>query len=133
VATRAVAACPAARTALEAMGQFDVTALLPRLKAPTLVLHRNNIPWLPIGIARALALRGCDRPDLRHPRSRKGTELPGDEGIIEDHPPEGGRRGSRARPSAPRPGVRPSGAKPRENRILGSCVDLGAHRAPYHP
>jgi pimeloyl-ACP methyl ester carboxylesterase/DNA-binding CsgD family transcriptional regulator len=52
----------AARAALEAMGQFDVTALLPRLKAPTLVLHRNDIPWLPVGIARSLASR---IPDAR--------------------------------------------------------------------
>ena len=47
----------AARAALEAMGQFDVTDLLPRLKVPTLVLHRNGIPWLPVDIARALTSR----------------------------------------------------------------------------
>jgi pimeloyl-ACP methyl ester carboxylesterase/DNA-binding CsgD family transcriptional regulator len=52
----------AARAALEAMGQFDVTALLPKLKAPTLVLHRGDIPWLPVDIARALASR---IPDAR--------------------------------------------------------------------
>jgi pimeloyl-ACP methyl ester carboxylesterase/DNA-binding CsgD family transcriptional regulator len=52
----------AARVALEAMGKFDVTALLPRLKVPTLVLHRNDIPWLPVDIARALASR---IPDAR--------------------------------------------------------------------
>jgi DNA-binding CsgD family transcriptional regulator len=52
----------AARAALEAMGQFDVTALLPRLKAPTLVLHRGDIPWLPVDIARSLAPR---IPDAR--------------------------------------------------------------------
>ena len=52
----------AARAALEAMGQFDVTALLPRLKAPTLVLHRGDIPWLPVDIARSLASR---IPDAR--------------------------------------------------------------------
>lgn len=51
-----------ARAALEAMGRFDVTGLLPRLKAPTLVLHRDDIPWLPVGIARALASR---IPDAR--------------------------------------------------------------------
>jgi pimeloyl-ACP methyl ester carboxylesterase/DNA-binding CsgD family transcriptional regulator len=51
-----------ARAALEAMGQFDITALLPRLKAPTLVLHRSDIPWLPVGIARSLASR---IPDAR--------------------------------------------------------------------
>jgi DNA-binding CsgD family transcriptional regulator len=52
----------AARAALEAMGQFDVTDLLPRVKAPTLVLHRGDIPWLPVDIARALASR---IPDAR--------------------------------------------------------------------
>ena len=52
----------AARAALEAMGTFDVTQLLPRLKVPTLVLHRNDIPWLPVGIARSLASR---IPDVR--------------------------------------------------------------------
>ena len=41
--------------ALEAMGTFDVTELLPRLKVPTLVLHRSDIPWLPVDIARELA------------------------------------------------------------------------------
>ena len=51
-----------ARAALEAMGKFDVTALLPRLNAPTLVLHRGEIPWLPVDIARALASR---IPDAR--------------------------------------------------------------------
>ena len=33
-----------ARAALEAMGTFDVTELLPRLEVPTLVLHRSDIP-----------------------------------------------------------------------------------------
>jgi pimeloyl-ACP methyl ester carboxylesterase/DNA-binding CsgD family transcriptional regulator len=45
----------AARAALEAMSKFDVTALLPALEVPTLVLHRSDIPWLPVGIARSLA------------------------------------------------------------------------------
>ena len=52
----------AARAALEAMGTFDVKDLLPRLKVPTLVLHRNDIPWLPVSIARELASR---IPDAR--------------------------------------------------------------------
>ncbi len=52
----------AMRAALAAVGTFDVTQLLPRLKAPTLVLHRSNIPWLPVGIARTLASR---IPDAR--------------------------------------------------------------------
>src|SRR5687768_8343722 len=52
----------AARAALKAMGTFDVTELLPRLKVPTLVLHRSNIPWLSVDIARSLASR---IPDAR--------------------------------------------------------------------
>jgi pimeloyl-ACP methyl ester carboxylesterase/DNA-binding CsgD family transcriptional regulator len=52
----------AARAALEAMGAFDVTELLWRLEVPTLVLHRSDIPWLPVDIARELASR---IPDAR--------------------------------------------------------------------
>jgi pimeloyl-ACP methyl ester carboxylesterase/DNA-binding CsgD family transcriptional regulator len=52
----------AARAALKAMGTFDVTELLPRLKVPTLVLHRGDIPWLPVSIDRELASR---IPDAR--------------------------------------------------------------------
>jgi pimeloyl-ACP methyl ester carboxylesterase/DNA-binding CsgD family transcriptional regulator len=52
----------AARAALKAMGTFDVTELLPRLEVPTLVLHRSDIPWLPVDIARELASR---IPDAR--------------------------------------------------------------------
>lgn len=52
----------AMRAALAAGGEFDVTNLLPKLKAPTLVLHRSDIPWLPVGIARSLASR---IPDAR--------------------------------------------------------------------
>jgi pimeloyl-ACP methyl ester carboxylesterase/DNA-binding CsgD family transcriptional regulator len=52
----------AMRAALTEVGAFDVTDLLPRLEAPTLVLHRRNIPWLPVGIARELASR---IPDAR--------------------------------------------------------------------
>jgi DNA-binding CsgD family transcriptional regulator len=51
-----------ARAALAAMGHFDVADLLPRLKAPTLVLHRGDITWLPVGIARSLA---SSIPDAR--------------------------------------------------------------------
>jgi pimeloyl-ACP methyl ester carboxylesterase/DNA-binding CsgD family transcriptional regulator len=52
----------AARGALVAMGAFDVSALLPSLQTPTLVLHRRDIPWLPVDTARALASR---IPDAR--------------------------------------------------------------------
>jgi DNA-binding NarL/FixJ family response regulator len=39
------------------MGEFDITALLPSVKTPTLALHRSGIPWLPVDIARELASR----------------------------------------------------------------------------
>lgn len=46
-----------ARAALDAYGQFDVTHLLPRIQAPTLVLHRSGISWIPVNIANDLASR----------------------------------------------------------------------------
>src|SRR5215211_874073 len=52
----------AMRAALAAGEKFDVTELLPRLKAPTLVLHRRDIPWFPVSIAHSLASR---IPDAR--------------------------------------------------------------------
>jgi len=39
---------------------FDVTDLLPRLRMPTLVLHRRDIPWLPVDVARSLASQVAD-------------------------------------------------------------------------
>ena len=47
----------AMRAALAAVGTFDVTELLPGLEAPTLVLHRRDIPWLPVDIASSLTSR----------------------------------------------------------------------------
>jgi DNA-binding NarL/FixJ family response regulator len=52
----------AAQAALDALGRFDVTALLPQVTLPTLVLHRRAIPWLPVDVARGLASR---LPDAR--------------------------------------------------------------------
>jgi len=43
------------RAAFEALLDVDVTALLPQVSAPTLVLHRENSDILPIGVARELA------------------------------------------------------------------------------
>ena len=40
-----------ARQALKATGVFDVTALLPEVRTPTLVLHRRSISWLPVRAA----------------------------------------------------------------------------------
>lgn len=44
-----------ARAALTAMGNYDVTELLPRIQMPTLVLHRSAIAWIPVEIAKQLA------------------------------------------------------------------------------
>jgi class 3 adenylate cyclase len=43
--------------ALNAIGQFDVEALLPQIKVPTLVLHRRELAWLSADVARGLASR----------------------------------------------------------------------------
>ena len=51
-----------AQAALAALGRFDVTPLLPQVKAPTLVLHRRGVPWFPVDIAKGLASR---IPDAR--------------------------------------------------------------------
>ena len=45
----------AVQAALRAHREFDVTALLPRVSSPTLVLHRREVRWLDVGIARGLA------------------------------------------------------------------------------
>jgi class 3 adenylate cyclase len=50
------------KAALGAIGEFDATALLPQVKAPTLVLHRRQLSWLSADIARGLASR---IPDAR--------------------------------------------------------------------
>jgi class 3 adenylate cyclase len=47
----------AARAALEATTQFDVTDLLPQLKTPTLVLHRRELRFPEASVARSLAAR----------------------------------------------------------------------------
>jgi class 3 adenylate cyclase len=45
----------ALRAALRSVTEFDVRALLPRVRAPTLVLHRRQVPMPDLGVARALA------------------------------------------------------------------------------
>ena len=52
----------AARAAVGANREFDVTALLSQVRSPTLVLHRREIRWLDVAIARGLASR---IPDAR--------------------------------------------------------------------
>jgi len=49
-----------ARAALDAIAAFDATSFLPRVQAPTLVLHRQDIAWFPLDIARDLAARLAD-------------------------------------------------------------------------
>ena len=44
-----------ARRALKATGAFDVTALLSEVRTSTLVIHRREIPWLPVRVAESLA------------------------------------------------------------------------------
>ncbi len=46
-----------ARAALAALATFDATPLLPQVQVPTLVLHRRDIAWLPVAIAREIAAR----------------------------------------------------------------------------
>jgi len=52
----------AAQAALRAHREFDVTALLPQVRPLTLVLHRREVRWLDVAIARGLASR---IPDAR--------------------------------------------------------------------
>ena len=43
--------CATPEVAMEALSEllaFDVTATLPQVKAPTLVLHRRQYPWIPV-------------------------------------------------------------------------------------
>lgn len=43
------------RASMEAANDVDVTALIPQVKAPTLVIQRKGIPWLPVSIGRDMA------------------------------------------------------------------------------
>ncbi len=52
----------AAKAVFDAVQQFDVTELLSQVTAPTLVLHRRQLPWLGVDVARGLASR---IPDAR--------------------------------------------------------------------
>jgi class 3 adenylate cyclase len=51
-----------AQTALRALSEFDVTAFLPQVTRPTLVLHRREAPYPAVDVARDLASR---IPDAR--------------------------------------------------------------------
>jgi class 3 adenylate cyclase/pimeloyl-ACP methyl ester carboxylesterase len=50
------------RAAAEATSEFDVIALLPRVRSPTLVFHRRQFPLVGVDVARGLASR---IPDAR--------------------------------------------------------------------
>ena len=43
------------KVALDAVGEFNVSAILPEIEAPTLVFSRPNISWIPAQAARTLA------------------------------------------------------------------------------
>jgi class 3 adenylate cyclase len=43
-----------AQRAYAAISEFDVTDLLPHVQAPTLVMHRRQIPWLSVDMAKEL-------------------------------------------------------------------------------
>jgi len=45
------------QTAYGSAVKFEVEALLPEVKAPTLVLHRRQLPWLSVDVATDLASR----------------------------------------------------------------------------
>jgi len=47
----------AARAAMDIAYEFDVTALLPQVKTPTLLLHRREAPYPDVDVARGLASR----------------------------------------------------------------------------
>ena len=47
----------AAQAAFAASAEYDVTALLPQLRVPTLVVHRRQVPFPDVGVARHLASR----------------------------------------------------------------------------
>ena len=46
-----------ASTFFEATREFDVTALLPQVESPTLVLHPIKVSWIQVDVARSLASR----------------------------------------------------------------------------
>jgi class 3 adenylate cyclase/pimeloyl-ACP methyl ester carboxylesterase len=52
----------ALHASIDAFRDLDVTDLLPQIKCPILVLHRRQISWLPVEVARDLASR---LPDAR--------------------------------------------------------------------
>ena len=52
----------AAQAAFAAINKCDVAALLPQVRSPTLVLHRRQLPFPDVGVARGLASR---IPDAR--------------------------------------------------------------------
>jgi len=52
----------ALHASIDAFRELDVTELLPQIKCPTLVLHRRQVSWLPVDVAKDLAAR---LPDAR--------------------------------------------------------------------
>jgi len=59
---RASAEPEALRAAFGAMAEWDITSLLPSITPPTLVIHNQNNPWLPVRAGQRLA---ASIPDSR--------------------------------------------------------------------
>jgi class 3 adenylate cyclase len=96
----------ALQAAVRAYRGFDVTALLPRVRSPTLVLHRRELRWLDVAVARGLASR---IPDARLTVLRGTSPTPWSEDMeavataIEDFLGEGEE--AAPPPEAPSPGA----------------------------
>jgi class 3 adenylate cyclase len=96
----------ALQAAVRAYRGFDVTALLPRVRSPTLVLHRRELRWLDVAVARGLASR---IPDARLTVLRGTSPMPWFEDMeavataIEDFLGEGEE--AAPPPEAPSPGA----------------------------
>ena len=112
-----------ARATLEAAGRVDVTDLLPRVRCPVLVLHRQDARVIPIETSEGLA---AALPNARLeilPGSSESLffeEAPYVERLLVEfvtgHPPSGGSQ--RAGPDAPAPGAEAPRLSPRELDVL---------------
>jgi len=93
----------ALHASIDAFRHLDVTDLLPQVKCPVLVLHRRQISWLPVEVARDLASR---LPDARLAllEGESGAPYLGDsEGVLDtitDFLGLDGAPAARPRPSA---------------------------------
>ena len=105
------------RAALEAIETFDVSSLLPEVKAPTLVLGRPGVSWIPGEAARGLA---SGIPDARlallegestapYLGDMEATAAAIEQFLDQDHQAVVSSRGTRiSTPSGPELGAEPS-------------------------